>query len=97
MVSVIKIVDGQIQAQQPVSNGLISNSDERRTDGLHRGQEVIRGMEWALRSAGAHFYNEPYDTYLELDNGSKFRIAMRESMESQWLAWRNGDWSDPIC
>lgn len=98
MVSVIKIVAGQIQAQQPVSNGLIADSEERRIDGLHRGQDVIRGMELALRSAGVHFYNEPYDTYIELQDGSaSFRIAMRESLYSPWIAWKNSDWSDPIC
>ena len=97
MVSVIKVVNGAIEAQQPVSNGIISDPEKRRIEGLHRGQEVIRGMEWALRSAGVSFYNEAYDTSLVLNNGSSFRIAMRESMDSPWLAWSNGDWSDPIC
>ena len=97
MVSIIKVVNGSVEAQQPVSNGLISDPEERRTDGLHRGQDVIRGMEWALRSAGVSFHNETFDTSLVLNDGSAFRIAMRESMDSQWLAWENGDWSDPIC
>lgn len=97
MVSVIKIVNGAVEAQQPVSNGLIADAEERRTNGLHLGQEVIRGMEWALRSAGVTFNNANFDTSLVLGDGSEFRIAMRESMDSPWLAWAHGDWSDPIC
>ena len=96
MVSVIKVVDGKVEAQHPVSNCLISDADKRRTDGLHRGQEVIRGMEWALRSAGVSFSSDNYSTSLKID-GAVFRIAMKERMCSPWLAWKDNDWSDPIC
>lgn len=95
MVSVIKLVDGKVEAQQPVSSGCVADAVERRTGGLNRGQEVIRGMEWALRTAGVPFRGDTFSTSLRIGD-SVFRIAMRESMDSPWLAWSNGDWRDPI-
>ena len=106
MVAIIKIVNGKSEVAHFVSYGIIEDANERRTDGLHRGQEVMRGMEWALRVAGAEFLSTPYSTSIRLfDNNShelvcEFKIAMQETLDSPWYPWKEGgnewDYSSPI-
>ena len=100
MVSVLKLVDGKVETQQPVSNGLITNDEDRRTDGLHRGQDAIRSMENVLTSVAfvtnVSYVSTTYDTELEVFNDGKlickYVIAMRDCLEGPWYPWGNNTW-----
>ena len=97
MVAIIKIVNGKCEITLPVVQGIIKDDNERRTDGLHRGQEIMRGMEWALRTAGAEFLSTSYSTGIKLfDRDShnlicEFKIALRETLDSPWYPWNEGN------
>lgn len=80
MVSVLKIVDGRVQWQQPVQNGLITDDNERQTNGLHRGQEFIRGIYDGLTTGDdlTVFGDTDYNTYLEVHKTSECDKAMSE-------------------
>ena len=106
MVAIIKIVNGMSEVTHSVSQGIIKDANERRTDGLHRGQEIMRGMEWALRVAGANFIGTPYSTSIRLyvpnshELVCEFKIAMQETLEGPWYPWKEGgngwDYGSPI-
>ena len=97
MVAIIKIVNGKSEVAHSVSQGIIKDAKERRIDGLHRGQEIMRGMEWALREDGAEFLCTAYSTGIRLfDRNShklicEFKIAMQETLDRPWFPWKEGD------
>lgn len=97
MVAIIKIVNGKCEVTLPIVQGIIKDDNERRTDGLHRGQEVMHGMEWALRVAGADFIITPNSTSIRLFKSNsheqvcEFRIALRETLDSPWYPWNEGN------
>ena len=106
MVAIIKIVNGKCEVTLPIVQGIIKDDNERRTDGLHHGQEVMRGMEWALRVAGADFIGTPNSTRIRLyvhnshELICEFKIALRETLDSPWYPWNESskrwDFSSPI-
>jgi len=100
MVSVLRLVNGKVYTQQPVSDGTITSDALRHTDGLWRGQVAIRSMENVLSSIAdvtkVSYLSDSYDTRLEVFNdGSKvceYVIAMRRGLDSPWYPRGEKTW-----
>ena len=85
MVSVCKIVNGEIQWVEPVSDGCIEPREDRIRDGLFRARRFIKGIQ--IGAEEAHMYvggDTQYTMWIQIGE-AEFRI--RETLPDGTHRW----------
>jgi hypothetical protein len=88
MVSVCKIVNGEIKWANPVSDGGIVSREERVRDGLFKARRFIEGIRIGAEEAGAYVGGDTQYTMWIQIGVAEFRI--RETLPDGSTRWMDG-------